>query len=124
MGANEMVSEAVSTEDFLSAMNTVYMAEATSPQADMIRLTPEAAKQILSQNFADVYKLLPDVNQKLNPIDAAKPSVWNNVDFAFAIKREDISALDKWAEKAAVVAVHKAAERGEYNKNKTTGEEL
>jgi fructose-1,6-bisphosphatase/inositol monophosphatase family enzyme len=47
----------VSANDFLTKINTRFMAQTENPQFDMLRVSQEAAREILAQNVADVYKL-------------------------------------------------------------------
>jgi len=122
MGANEMSSEAVSVDTFLSVMNAAYMADAENPQPDMLRITNEAAKQILARGDTDVFKLTPAGAEKLASIEAMRQLSFAQIRDV-AIKREDISALDKWA-KSAVKDLQRQNGRDERKTAKNKGEEL
>ena len=58
--------------EFLAQISEPYMARADNPQPGMIRVTPDAAKEILTQSAVDVFRLTPNGMEKLSPIDAIK----------------------------------------------------
>ena len=112
----------VTEAELLADLNKAYMAAAKNPLPDMIRVENEAAKEILARGDADVYRLTPGGAEKLSPIDAAKPLCFKeNRDLA--IRREDISGLDKWADRAAAKLIRQN-ERGEREKPKHKEEQL
>ena len=92
------------------------MAAAENPQPDMIRISNEAAKEILARG-SDVYKLTPDGAQKLAAIEAMRPLCFAE-HRDLAIKSADTAALDKWAERK-VADIARQAEREQRNKAKT-----
>jgi len=112
----------VSEAELLIEINSAYMAAAENPQPDMIRITNEAAKEVLARGDADVYRLTPSGAEKLAPIDAAR-----SLCFAehrdLAIKREDVAGLDKWAKRTADKMLRQN-ERSERDKSKNRTEEL
>jgi hypothetical protein len=112
----------VSAGEFLTHINERYMALACNPQPDMLRTTPEAAKEILAQGAAAVYRLMPDGMEKLSPIDALKVPTYQ-FHREFAVKSQDIAGLEKWAHRAAG-DVLRQNEREERIKTKGKGEEL
>jgi len=116
--------KAISAEDLLANMNSAYMKRAECPRHDMLRVTREAATEILARGDADVYRLSPDGAQKLSPMDAVKTrGLWFPNNREFAIKSEDAAGLDKWAERKAG-DIMRQAERGERSALKHRAEEL
>ena len=95
------------------------MAAAENPKPDMIRVTNEAAKELLARGDADVYRLTSVGVQKLAPVEAARVMRYPEL----AIKREDAPGLDKWAKRTADNLIQQN-ERGEKDKSKNKGEEL
>jgi hypothetical protein len=116
-----VVKNGVSTDNFLTAANAVYMSHAACPAEGFLRITQETAKDMLARGDAKVYRLMPDGPSCLSRLSV----VHNGLNFAehreFAIRREDMAGLDKWAERAAA-EVSRQRERGE--RNKSHGEEL
>jgi len=110
----------VSETELLMEINSAYMSAAENSQPDMLRITNEAAKEILARGDADVYRLTPSGTEKLAPIEAAR-----SMCFAehrdLAIKREDVAGLDKWAKRAANKIIQQN-ERGERDKGKNREE--
>lgn len=91
---------AVPSGIFLSLISEPYMAKSCNPQPDMLRVTPEAAKEILAGNAAEVFRLVPDDMEKLSPIDAIKiPMYPTNREFAVLLN--DLTGVDKWAQRAS-----------------------
>jgi hypothetical protein len=115
------VKNGASTYDFLAAANAAYMSHAACPAEAFLRITQETAKDMLARGDAKVYRLMPN-----GPLCLSRLSVVHNgLNFAehreFAIRREDMAGLDKWAERAAA-EVSRQRERGEQKKSH--GEEL
>ncbi|MDR1206064.1 MAG: antirestriction protein ArdA, partial [Peptococcaceae bacterium] len=78
--------EAIAADEFLTKLNTAYMARADHPQPDMLRVARKTASDMLARGDADVYRLLPDGPEKLWPIDAVKSDgLWFANYRAFAI---------------------------------------
>jgi hypothetical protein len=115
----------ISAEDFLSDINASYMARAECPKPDMLRITREAAAEILARGDADVHRLFPNSTQQMSPMDAVKSKgLWYSSNREFAIKREDAAGLNEWAERK-VGDIVRQAERAERIKTKNkAGEEL
>jgi hypothetical protein len=108
---------AVVVADFLSDLNRGYMRDATNPQPDMLRVTRVAASQMLARGDADVFRLLPIGSEKLSPIDAVRcGGLWYSENREFAIRREDLPGLNKWARRAAG-EILRQTERGEHKKS-------
>jgi hypothetical protein len=113
---------AVSPENFLLKQNSAYMAGAEHPVPDMLRITRDAASDILARGGAEVYRLLPAGPEKLSPMDAVRSGgLWFSEHREYAIRCDDLPALTKWAERAAA-EIFRQTERGEHNKSR--GEEL
>ena len=106
----------ITAEALLSQMNIPYMSRANHPQPDMLRLSPEAAKEIL--NTASVYRLMDDKPEKLSPMDAVRTGLNYLVNREFAIRREDLPKLEQWARRSAETMLRQIG-RGERNKSKT-----
>jgi hypothetical protein len=103
---------------FLSKMNASYMKQSENPQPDMLRITRDAARDILARGDAEVYRLLPSGAEKLTPVDAVKSGgLWYMNNRGFAIRREDLPGFDKWAERAAG-NIPRQPERGEHKKSR------
>jgi hypothetical protein len=119
--ACEADCRSVQASTFLSQINAQYMAQAANPQPDMIRVAQDTAKEMLARGDAKVYRLLPGEPECLSRLAV----VHNGLNFSehreFAVNREDIPALEKWAERAAT-DILRQTERGE--RKKSHGEEL
>ncbi|MCL2078739.1 MAG: hypothetical protein FWH17_02725 [Oscillospiraceae bacterium] len=107
----------VTVGEFLSQISAPYMAQAVNPQPDMLRVAPEAAKEILAQSAADVFRLMPNDMEPLSPIDAIKVTAYQSFR-EFAVRRDDWGGIEKWAQKASG-EILRQNERGERNKLKT-----
>ncbi|MDR1669201.1 MAG: antirestriction protein ArdA [Oscillospiraceae bacterium] len=107
----------VTTDELLSQLNAPFMARANHPQPDMLRLSPEAAKEILVQNTASVYRLMDDKPEKLSPMDAVKTGLNYLVNREFAIRREDLPSVEQWARRSAE-AILRQTEREEKDRSK------
>ncbi|MCL2078738.1 MAG: antirestriction protein ArdA [Oscillospiraceae bacterium] len=122
VGANEISSDARGFDDYFPVLCAPYMTAAANPQPDMIRVTNEAAKEILARGDADVYRLIPGGAEKLAQIEALRPMCFAEYS-DLAIKREDAAGLDKWAARA-VKNIQRQANRAEHKQTKHKGEEL
>lgn len=92
------------------------MAQADNPQLDMLRIAPEAAKEILAQNAAEVFRLLANEPKKLSPLDVVKSGGLAYLEYReFAVKKDALPDLDKWAKRKAAELTCPAPER---NKSK------
>ena len=110
---HEQTGKAVSPEELLSAMNAAYMEQAENPQADMLRIPLVAAREMLAHGDAEVFRLLPEGAKQLTALDAmhSRGGLWYQQYREFAIKKEDISDMNKWAGRAIEAAVKPAPER-------------
>ena len=110
---HEQADQAVSPEGLLSMMNAAYMERAENPQADMLRIPLVAAREILAHGDAEVFRLLPEGAKQLTALDAmqSRGGLWYQQHREFAIKKEDLSHLDRWADRAIEAAVKPALER-------------
>ncbi|MDR2515415.1 MAG: hypothetical protein LBD02_09485 [Christensenellaceae bacterium] len=107
----------VPAQEFLTAVNAVYMDHARCPQPDMLRISQTAAQEMLARGDGDVYRLLPEGPEKLLPTDAVKSGLWFSEHREFAIRRENAAGLEKWAERSASAAMNRPQERGEQKKS-------
>jgi len=116
---HEQTGKAVSENTLLSSMNAAYMARSEHPQPDMLRVSLAAARDIFSHGDTEVFRLLPEEPKLLSPLDAmpSRGGLWYQQYREFAIKKEDISALDRWAGRAIEAAVKPAPERSERKKS-------
>ena len=112
-GANKTACKASDMSTLLTDIAAFYMSVAENPQPDMIRVTNEAAKEILARGDASVYNLTATGPEELAPIDAARITNFRDL----AIRCDDIAGLDKWAERT-VKNMARQNERGERPKNK------
>jgi len=120
--AHEKYSAATKINAFLSEVNAAFMSATQNPQPDMLRIANDAAKEILARGDAAVYKLTATGAEKLAVIESMRPMCFaENRDLA--IKREDVSALDKWAAHA-VKKADRQMRRDERSALKNKGEEL
>ena len=101
----------------LSNLNEAYMEQSRYPDYSYIRVSQDAAKEMLARGDADVYRLVPYELEKLSPVDAVKTGLWFSEHREFAIKRDDLPGLDKWAERSAVGIMNRSRERSEKNKS-------
>jgi hypothetical protein len=93
-------SRPVTPGEFLSRLNGQYMARAANPQPDMLRVAPEAAREMSAQNAAEVFRLMPNGAEKLSPIDAIKAPAYQSCR-EFAVKPQDLAGIEKWARRAS-----------------------
>lgn len=120
----EANNKVVSAEDFLADINSSYMNRAENPQPGMLRITREAAAEALARGDADVYRLFPGSYEQMWAIDAIKnKGLWYTNNREFAIKREGIGGLDKWAERKAGDFM-RLSDRGERTRSNHKTEEL
>ena len=115
--ACESNCQQTAANDFLAKLNEPYMAQAANPQPGMLRITQEAAREILAQNSAEVYRLTQNGPEQLKPIDAAKHGLWFSVDREFAVKKQDLPAIEKWAQRNSEEMLRQI-ERGEHRKSR------
>lgn len=104
---------------FLSQISEAYMAQSHEPQPGRFRVAPEAARDIVAQNAADVFKIYPEPFAQMTPIDAAKPGLWTPDKCEFSIRHGDWEKLEKWAHRAAGEMLRQT-ERGDQNKSRDT----
>ena len=91
----------VEANTLLESLNEPYMKSADNPQPDMIRISREVAKDILTHGDAAVFRLLPKGAEQLSPLDAmaSRGGLWYESYREFAVKKEDIGKLDKFADR-------------------------
>lgn len=114
--SDEAACRPVSASEFLTGVNVAYMEQAQCPQPDMLRVSQQAAKEMLARGNCEVHRLLPEGTEKLSPTDAVKSGLWYSKHREFAIRREDGAGMVKWAERSAGEIVGRAKAREEQNK--------
>lgn len=85
----------VSDEYLEERLNTEYMMDAQNPDMDKYRIPLSTAKQMLLYNEAPVYRLLPSGPEKIAPITVVTTGLWYEHYREFAIRPEDLGALDR-----------------------------
>lgn len=110
---HEQSGKAVSPEELLSVMNTAYMDRAENRQMYMLRIPLVTAREMLTHGDAEVFRLLPEGAKQLNALDAmhSRGGLWYQQYREFAIKKEDISGMNKWADRTIEAAVKPTPER-------------
>ncbi len=108
----------ITAEEFLIALNADYMSRANNPQPEMLRLTQQAANEMLALDIIPVYRLTDKGADKLSPIDAAKTGLWYSVDREFAVKTSDLPGINKWAQRTAA-EILRQAERGTHKRDRS-----
>jgi hypothetical protein len=103
--------------EFLSKINAAFMAQANNPKPDMLRVSLDAAKEILAQDAAHVFRLSAKGMDKLSPIDAVKTGLQYSSDRKFAVRIYDWAGIEKWAQRSAGDMLRQI-ERGERGKSK------
>jgi hypothetical protein len=116
MGAHEMSSVAVEADVFLLEANAQYMEKAENPQPALLRISNDAARELLARGDADVYALVENGEKRLEAFEALRPLCFADYKET-AIKKEALPGLDKWAERK-VKDINREAERGERSKSK------
>jgi hypothetical protein len=122
INATGLGCKTVDIETVLSEINVHFMADAANPQPGMLRVTNEAAREILARGDMDVYKLTAEGPDKMAAFEALRPLCFRE-HRETAIKCEDAARLDIWANRT-VKDIMRRNERDERNTNKTKGEEL
>jgi hypothetical protein len=112
----------VTAGEFLPPINEPFMAQAVHPRPGMLRVAPEAAKEILAQSAADVFRLMPTGAEKLSPIDAIKVTAYQEYR-EFAVRCSDWAGIEKWARRAAGDILRQNG-RGERDKPKMKNPEI
>lgn len=82
------------SQDLEERLNYQYMETAAYPDMDMYRIPLVTAKQMLLYDEAPVYRLLPGGPEKVAPIAGVTTGLWYQHYRAFAVRPEDLGALD------------------------------
>jgi hypothetical protein len=88
------------------------------PMAEALSVPEQAAREMLARGDCTVYRIDGDSPVQLTATDALK-SAWRRGGDNFgqyAIKREDIAGLEKWAARKAAEIIEKANKREEPKK--------
>lgn len=110
--------EPLEPAEFLLDLNRSYMAKAEHPQSDKIRITQEAAKEMLARGDAKVYRLKADGAECLSRLTVVHNGLNFEKERAFAINPSDMAGFDAWAKRTASDMVRQTQERGEQKKNR------
>ena len=102
---------------FLYKINEPYMDAAFHNAIGFVRVSPDAARELLAQNAVEVCRLTFDGAEKMLPIEAVKIGLRQASDREFAVEISDMDGLEKWAQKSAKDIVRQT-ERGEQKKSK------
>jgi hypothetical protein len=106
----------VSCDELLAGLNAGYMEKSKYPQDGFLRVSQDAAKEILARGDAEVFRLMPGGAERLEQIDVVKSGLWFSEYREFAVRRDDLPKLDKWAERAAGELLRQS-ERGAHQKS-------
>lgn len=82
-------------QDLEERLNVEYMTDAQNPDTDMYCIPLGTAKQMLIYDEAPVYRLLPGRSEKIPPIAAVTTGLWYEHYREFAVRPEDLGALDR-----------------------------
>ena len=85
-------------QDLEERLNVEYMTGAQNPDTDMYHIPLGTAKQMLLYDEAPVYRLLPGRPEKIPPIAAVTTGLWYEHYREFAVRPEDLGALDRLAQ--------------------------
>jgi len=112
----------IAPKEFLAKINAEYMAAAENSRTDLVRLSPDAAREILARGDAEVLRLVPNGTEPLTAIDAVKNGLNVAAHREFAIRRADLPGLEKWASRSAETIL-RAVARGERTAELARGTE-
>ena len=116
---HEQSGKAIAPEELLVMMNAAYMESSKNPQPTMLRIPLVAARDMLANSDAAVFRLLPEGAKQLSPLDAmqSRSGLWYQHHREFAIRKEDAPGLDRWANRVIEAAVKPAPERDTEKSN-------
>ncbi len=99
----EAAARIVSSYDLLESLNAAYMERAENPNLGMLRITQQAAKDLILGSHAPVYRLMPGAPAEIGPKDVIMSGGGLNYLSCreFAVKKTDATRLDKWASAVA-----------------------
>ena len=99
----EAAARIVSSYDLLESLNAAYMERADNPNPGMLRITQQAAKDLILGSHSPVYRLMPCAPAELGPKDVIMSGGGlNYLSYReFAVKKTDATRLDKWASAVA-----------------------
>lgn len=126
-GGHAETGKAVEEDVLLSDINRRYMEKAENARPDMLRVTLPAAKDMLAHSDAPVYRLMPEGPKELAPLDAmpSRNGLWYQHYREFAVKKDDLAGIGKWADRTAdAMVVKRQPERDAPDKTKPRGPEL
>jgi DNA-binding PadR family transcriptional regulator len=106
----------VEADVFLHEAGAAFMGKAENPQPALLRISNDAARELLARGDADVYALTNNGEKRLEAFEALRPLCFAEYKET-AIKKEALPGLDKWAERK-VKDINREAEREERSKSK------
>jgi len=89
----------ITADGLFERLNFGYMEDALNAQLDMCRIPQVTAKQMLLSGEAPVYRLLPSGPDPIPPIAVVKNGLWYCDFREFAIRQDDMPALDRLCRK-------------------------
>lgn len=112
--------KAIDFDQLLLHINKPYMEQCKHPQPDMLRIPHAIAKEMLTHGDATVFRLLPEGAKQLSPLDAmqSRGKLWFSEHREFAVKKSDLPALDKWAQRKVKALATPAQEKNPADKIK------
>jgi hypothetical protein len=116
------LAKTVRADDLLDVLNTAYRDRSRCAADGFLRVSGNAAREMLARGDADVFHLLPEGATKLGQIDAVRGTLWLVGHQEFAIRQKDMSKLDGWARRSAKAVLDRTARRD--RQEKSHGEEL
>jgi hypothetical protein len=110
-------TDAVSADEFLIGLNAAYRDRSRFAADGFLRVSQEAAKEILARGDAEVFYLSPEGATKLEQIDAVRDALWLSGRQEFAIRQKDLPKLDGWAERTSAELLRQAERAGHQKSN-------
>ncbi len=110
--------EPLEPAEFISDLTRSYMAKAEYPQSDKIRISQDAAKEMLVRGDAKVYRLRAGGAECLSRLTVVHNGLNFEKERAFAINPSDMAGFGAWAKRARLDMTRQAQERGEQKKSR------
>jgi hypothetical protein len=110
----------IAPDAFLVKLGAAYMRQAKTPRPEMLRVNLQTAKDILLHGDIEVFRLMPYGPEELSNLDAmpTRGGLWYKEYREFAIDKDDLPGLEKWAQREAAKVMHPRQDRGEANKSR------
>jgi hypothetical protein len=110
-------AKTVSADEFLVGLNIAYKERSRCEADGFLRVSGDAAKEILARGDAEVFRLKPEGAEKLEQIDAVRNILWLSGHLEFAIRQKDLPKLEGWARRSAEAVFDRAATRERHEKS-------